>query len=164
MLVDRVAPGVWAGTRLVDSGPYQRRTDLSRLLGRERTETVAGVAVHRDGVSVVAVAGHIGPYAVVRSTATSSHAPLVNQPTLILGDSFTEVSMPQLQPLFADLTYVPSGAMKVDLAAVARLVRASPVVVVELVERSVQPAAYPLLSPAVLDALERDLAAAGPAR
>ncbi|GAA5195689.1 hypothetical protein GCM10023322_62930 [Rugosimonospora acidiphila] len=156
-LVSRLDPGLLASTKFTTSGSQLKTTDLTKMIGMPKTEREPAVQVRRGGVTVHRVSETIAGYPAAHSTATTAGAPLFTPKTLILGDSFTEQSMETLAPFFADLTYANWNLADTDPGTAARLIRDSPVVVVEVVQREFEGGASPLLVAPMLDAVAAQL-------
>ena len=144
---------LWRTSRLRRTGPVELRGDLAAQLGDPRTDVVPGWELRRPGVTVTAQTES-------RLSSTTTGAPLWTEPTLVLGDSFTQSSKPALAPLFADARIVHPETARVDPEAVARAILTSDTVVLEIVERSVADGDVPIIDPTFLSVLERSLAAA----
>ena len=143
-------PALWQTSTPTPTAPVQQEGDLSVLLGTPRTDEMPGWELARDGV-VVRQADVTG------LMATTTDAPLWTPSTLILGDSFTKASLPQLAPLFASARVVEPAQAAVDPEGVVAAILAADAVVLELVERSVAGGEVPVVDPAFLDLLEQAL-------
>lgn len=149
-VADGLDPALRRTSTPTRTGPVRQDGDLAGLLGTPRTDEVPGWALERPGV-VVRRADETG------LASTTTGAPLWTAPTLIVGDSFTKASLPQLAPLFADARLVQATLAEEDAAALVAALVAADTVVLELVERSVAAGDLPITDPAFLDRLARAL-------
>lgn len=156
-LAERLRPGLTRGTRLVPAGTVKRGGDLSVVLGRPDLEDAPVVRVDRPGVLP-------GPDAdapkltgqPARITHSTTGVPLFRPRTLLLGDSFSDAARRKVAPFFADLTVLRFDASG---RVMASAMVDSDVVVVEIVERSLNGGEPPVLSPGNLSAFEAALRA-----
>jgi hypothetical protein len=126
------------------------------FLGAPEHENIPAYRLDRPGLSppVDAEVPGMGPTP-VRIRRQSTDAPLFRPRTLLLGDSFTQGARAKVAPYFADLTLLQSQAAP---HAVARAMVSADVVVVEIVERSLNGGSA-LLESSNLDLIARTLAA-----
>ena len=152
-LAEALDPALWQTSRIAPTGPVQAQADLAAQLGTPRKDTVPGWRLEREGVTVTQERESA-------LAATTTGAPLHEPATLILGDSFTQSSRPQLAPLFANARIVhPVSAVDEPAAAVSAILAAD-TVVLEIVERSVEGGDVPIIDPAFLADLEAALGTA----
>lgn len=149
-VADALDPALWRTSTPTPTRPVRQDGDLAVLLGTPRTDEVPGWALERPGV-VVRQAAETG------LASTTTDVPLWTAPTLVVGDSFTKASLPQLAPLFADARIVQPSLAAEDAEALVAAVLAADAVVLELVERSVAGGRLALTDPAFLDLLEQAL-------
>ena len=153
-VADALDPALWRTSTPTPTARVRQDGDLAVLLGTPRQDEMPGWALERPGVVVRQAAE-------TALTSTTTDAPLWTAPTLIIGDSFTKASLPQLAPLFADARIVQPALAADDTEALVAAVPAADAVVLELVGRSVAAGDLPITDPAFLDLLERALASAG---
>jgi alginate O-acetyltransferase complex protein AlgJ len=150
-LAEHLQPGLTRGTNLVQEGTAPRPGDLSAVLGLPEVEDAPVVRVDRPGVTrgpetdVPGLSGQ--PQRVVHST---TGVPLFRPRTVLLGDSFTHVARSKVVPFFADLTMM---RFDTNTRTMGKAMLAADVVVVEIVERSLNGGSPPILSPGNVDAL-----------
>lgn len=137
-LVESLAPGVWRDTEAVVSGTERHASDLARLIGLPRDETIPKV-VMRPGITVdqrlLETPIHVEhardiPWFTVRGTSR-----VVPGRTLFVYDSFYGTIMPRITPWFEESVWVHEG----DLFNHPELAAALPAfdtVVFQRVERS----------------------------
>jgi hypothetical protein len=137
-LVQSLAPGVWRDGDVTIDGTDQHTSDLSRLIGLPRVETIPKVVI-RPGVKLdrrlLDTGIHVEhardiPWFTVRGTS-----PVVPGRTLFVYDSFYGTVMSRIAPFFAESVWVHEG----DLYNHPELAAALPkfdTVVFERVERS----------------------------
>jgi len=155
-VADALDPALWRTSRIEPTGPVQLQADLAAQLGTPRKDEVPGWRLERSGVTVTDE----------RSTtlaATTTGAPLYAPSTLILGDSFTQSSLPLLSPLFASARIVQPATATDDPSALVSAILSSDTIVLEIVERSVVAGDVPIIDAAFLTSLEQALATAPPA-
>jgi alginate O-acetyltransferase complex protein AlgJ len=161
--VRRLDPTLLAGEPFVEGPKVGLRGDLGRMLGTPTSDTVVGVTVERPGVSL-AVGGatvdaaDVPGMAAAPATvdASSTQAPLFPGRTVLFGDSFSGSARPLLAPFLDQLTLQHNQSAA---PALAQTMVASDTVIIELVERSVVAGNANLATPAVVDVIERVLAA-----
>ena len=145
-VADGLDPALWQTSTPTRTAPVRQDGDLAALLGTPRQDEMPGWALERPGV-VVRRADETG------LASTTTGAPLWTAPTLIVGDSFTKASLPQLAPLFADARLVQVGLAAEDADALVAAILAADAVVIQVVERSVAAGGLPITDPAFLDRL-----------
>jgi hypothetical protein len=149
-VADGLDPALWRTSTPTPAERVRMEGDLSVLLGEPRQDEVLVWAVARPGV-VVRRADETG------LASTTTDAPLWTPPTLIVGDSFTRASLPQLAPLFAEARLVQTDLAEDDPEELVAAVLAADAVVLEVVERAVAAGDLPLTDPAFLDRLAEAL-------
>jgi len=149
-VADALDPALWRTSTPTPTASVRQDGDLGVLLGTPRKDEMPGWALERPGVVVRQAAE-------TALASTTTDAPLWTAPTLIIGDSFTKASLPQLAPLFADARIVQPALAADEADALVAAVLAADAVVLELVERSVARGDLPITDPAFLDLLERAL-------
>lgn len=149
-VADALDPALWRTSTPTRTATVRQDGDLAGLLGTPRRDAVPGWEVVRPGV-VVRRADETG------LVSTTTGALLWTAPTLLVGDSFTKASLPQLAPLFAEARLVQASAAEEDPDALVAAVLAADAVVLELVERSVAAGGLALTDPDFLDRLARAL-------
>ncbi len=145
-VADGLDPALRRTSDPTSTAPVRQDGDLSQLLGTPTVDQVPGWALERPGV-VVRRADETG------LVSTTTGAPLWTPPTLVVGDSFTKASLPQLAPLFADARLVQTSLAADDPEALVAAVLAADTVVVQVVERAVAAGGLALVEPAFLDRL-----------
>lgn len=108
-MLDRIAPGVFDPSDLRPTGQEVSRSDLARLKGQSFDDPLPQLEVVRPGVTVVESVLPDDDKAaaqVARSRAITTDAPIVKGTTVILGDSFTRVSVRLLAPYFEELVFL----------------------------------------------------------
>jgi alginate O-acetyltransferase complex protein AlgJ len=141
-------------------GPFvDEQGDLSVLTGHTTTDHVQSYPVVRAGVTQ-----QPGSQPELRYTRThvvnkTTSAPLYQDPTIMLGDSFTASSLPDLVPYFTSLDLLHSEASILHPQAVASWMISRGTVIYEIVERSASTGRAGLLTIASLNAIAKTLAA-----
>lgn len=165
--LNRLSPGLYRDSDLVDIGTRTRSGDLGRQLGDRREDTLDFWELHPPGVTSRETAVEESRWKVAHYRATGPPgARLFAPPTVLMGDSFSVESIGAFRPYFADLTFAHRELWPAKRIPVLRDAR---VVVVEVVERvftgdSTSSRGASLLDKDFLDQLERQLppvAAAG---
>jgi hypothetical protein len=128
------------------------------MLGRSEPKTTVRYAVRPDGVTERTSL----PVATLEKPTHRTEPPLrgmVNEKTLVLGDSFTAASARYLPAGFSDLTILGYPSIgKHPATALAELTDAD-VVVVEVVERSMAEGALPFLTDQFIEQARQAMAA-----
>lgn len=111
--------------------------DLTTLLGTPSSDRGVTTDIVRAGVRVKVhkVAAVPGSPPIVRSEATTTGAPLFPDDALIIGDSFSEVTLKQLQPFFRKLTWLHSTVAYTAPAMTAKEIAKAKFVIWLTVER-----------------------------
>lgn len=169
-LAAELDPALATGTTVLPDGTRSYPTgDLSAIAQNPKAFTEPGYRVQRDGVTSRTTPEVLRKgYELSRVRSTTTGAPLFTPRTVLVGDSFSQRSLPKLAPYFADLLRVPELTKAIAAGylpgAEQRLLQeivASDVVVVELVERTFAGAkAGSPFTPAFQDRLAQALAAA----
>ncbi|WP_433871048.1 alginate O-acetyltransferase AlgX-related protein [Saccharopolyspora sp. CA-218241] len=157
-LAERLQPGVTGTWTLEPSRRYEHSADIPDQLGQDRTVDIQAYALAPDGGGDN-----------TRFVPSDFHEPLrldsptkpgmVEAPTRMIGDSFTQFASPYLAAAFQDLAIVHPETVAEDTAATGALLAEGEVVVMELSERFVAGGRYDLLDPAVADRIGAVLAA-----
>jgi alginate O-acetyltransferase complex protein AlgJ len=158
-LMNTVDPGLAKGTTVADKGPSQAPGDLGTFVGKRLSETVEGLQIKRTGVTMSADSQPKLATSVTHVHNISRGAALYRPPAILLGDSFTASSLPQVIPYFADLELLHSETSTAFPQAVANALIDRQTVIYEIVERSAATGYAGLLSTPSLTAIERTLAA-----
>ena len=158
-LADSLDSRLAQGTTANPGGYVDVQGDLSVLTGHTTTDHVQAYPVERAGVTQ-----QHGSQAALHYTRTqvvnkTTSAPLYQDPTIILGDSFTASSLPDLVPYFRSLDLLHSEASVLYPQAVASWMISRGTVIYEIVERSAATGRAGLLSDASLAAITKTLAA-----
>jgi hypothetical protein len=159
-LVTAVDPSAWDTAQIVQTGPHSTMGDLNAFAGKPGPTWFDGVEVHRPGVTVTqqefATVG--GVTVDVRTTATSTGAPLIPGRTVIIGDSFTDQALPSIAPFFQEIDLIQRHSIPAPTNMAAVLATADRIVS-EVVERDFVTDATTELSPAYIAAVRSALAA-----
>ncbi len=147
------------GTTVNPAGYVDAQGDLSVLTGHKTTDHVLSYPVVRAGITQ-----QPGSQAELRYTRThvvnkTTSAPLYQDPTIMLGDSFTASSLPDLLPYFRSLDLLHSQASVLHPESVASWLVSHGTVIYEIVERTASTGRAGLLSGASLSAISKALAA-----
>lgn len=146
MLANALNPALWQTTHVTDTGSKLQNSDLSALLGIAHHEYADTLGVSRAGVVNVTNSS-------VRIANTTTNAPLVTKPALLISDSFTEATRFALNPLFKSAGIINSEAAGSEPAELNALIKSNDVIVVEIVERVIVGGQSPILSTSYLDSL-----------
>lgn len=148
-VIDAIRPGLWQQDSLVSTGPVHKVGDLSVLLGTPKTDTWAGYAVQRPGVTVTSATTGL-------LSATSTRAPLIDG-ALVLGDSFTQASRELLAPFVTRARILHPNTATASPGGLVGAIKGSKVVVLEVVERDVVAGNVAVAHSDFLDQLEAGL-------
>jgi hypothetical protein len=154
-LMRALDPRLLEGTHVEES--VKRYTgDLTEILGVASTDQAVDAKIVRNGVDVSRANSLVGAeFQASRTTATSTDAPLVNGPALLIGDSFAEATIPALAPFFQDLTWWHTAGTYEGPRTTAELIKRAKTVLLIWNERYFD---YGVLwNNAFLDQLERFL-------
>jgi hypothetical protein len=136
-LAEDIQPGVTATWQTELIGTRSAAADLPPLIGedKQRTGNVYALAPSGQGDRTQGLQGDIGtaPQTMTSTPETGT----VNQPTTVLGDSFTEASAGYLGAAFSHLTMVNYSVIDSDVQAVLNSMVNSKVIALESVERVV---------------------------
>jgi hypothetical protein len=113
-LVNSVQPGLWNDAEYENRGDQPFEPDLTRLLGLPQAISTPHYEVRRPGVVTTEQASDPvkGTFPVRHFTSVSSAgAPLIPGETVMIYDSFSIGSIPNLAPFFADITFVHWNAV-----------------------------------------------------
>lgn len=150
MLANALDPALWQTTTITDLGSKLQNSDLSALLGEPHHEYADTLGVTRPGVVNVA-------NSTVRIANTSTDAPLITKPSLLISDSFTDATRFALNPMFKNAGIINSEAAGSEPAELNALIKSNNVIVVEIVERVVVGGQSPILTTSYLDSLAATL-------
>jgi hypothetical protein len=132
------------------------------MLGLTAEDEIPAVEIRRPGLTPVGrdsltlpVFSADGP---VMATTSTTGAPLFQQHTLLLGDSFTAVSLAPLGTLFAQVSLLHNEAAGPGPQVAADAIADADVVVYQVVERTLGPGGGALIQDASLAAIEQELA------
>lgn len=119
-LLDSLQPGLWKPEEYVNTGDEAFEPDLTRLLGLTQTVQVPRYEVQRPGVVTTEdePTPVPGDFAIRHFTSRAQGGTaLVKGKTVMIYDSFTIGSIPNLAPYFEDITFIHWNALgKVDAA------------------------------------------------
>jgi hypothetical protein len=161
-LARRLNPRLLEYTHVVETGTAHVTGDLAGMLGLTTEDAFPALEIRRPGVMPVGRDSLQLPLlslgAPVTATTETRGAPLFEPHTLLLGDSFTDVSAPFLGTLFANVSLLHNEAAATEPQVVAEAVADADVVVFEIVERSIGIGGGALIQDASLQAIEQTLA------
>jgi alginate O-acetyltransferase complex protein AlgJ len=157
-VADQIDPGVTASWRTQPAGFFSFGADLPPMVGRSGSDLDLRYALSPDGGQDrtgvenrnLDVPVHFG---------SSSTLGMIDEPVMLLGDSFLGLSTRYLPAVFSDSTAVAYSALTSDLTQVEADMVNSHVVVVEIVERYLAAGTAQFLEPQVISALRSTLAA-----
>jgi hypothetical protein len=155
-------PRLVGSTTVVPTGTTSAPGDLGAMIGHPSDDEFEGVSLDRPGVAPVerdTLDLPDMPYEPETFRASTTDAPLFEQRTLLLGDSFSSASGTMLGRFFADLTLLHSEVAREKPQMAADAMVQSEVVVFEIVERTISADGGALLDDASLAAAEQTLAA-----
>ncbi|PXY31144.1 alginate O-acetyltransferase AlgX-related protein [Prauserella muralis] len=157
VLAEAVQPGITDSWVVEGDGWITAGADLPPMIGRSEQKTTIKYDLRPDGETDRTRDQLPHLEEPVHQTAPPMDG-TVNDPALVLGDSFTLASSRYLPAAFSDLTILGYATMGEDLqAAVDAFVNAD-VVVVEVVERSMADGRLPFTDPAFIDKVGRAMA------
>jgi hypothetical protein len=145
---------------LIEEGKFSYQGDLTQLLGAPETDETQTATITRPGVTVAPLEQVSTPSGLTAfRMPASGQAAMVDAPTLLVGDSFSRVVLPQMAPFFSNLLRVDNGTFAADQDAALKQVMDSKVIMLVWVERNFTSVKSGLLwSTSFLDALEARLA------
>jgi acetyltransferase AlgX (SGNH hydrolase-like protein) len=152
-----VQPGVTQTWKWDQVGSYTTSADLPPLLGKQGDKTNVVYDLKPDGVT-----NRAGKITEIDTPVVSDTPPvtgMVNQKTLVYGDSFTMASSRYLAGAFSNLTMLAFYTDKTTQAEAINQFVNSDVVVLETVERSVSGGYLPFFDDGLLNALKAQLSA-----
>jgi hypothetical protein len=151
-----------AATQFVQGPEVDAPGDLGAMLGQQTTDPIRQITVERPGVRLEVDDQPISAddmpelgAAPVEIDGSSTEAPLYPGRTAILGDSFYGAASPLFAPFFKQLTMLHNQS---DAEPLAQVIVDSDTIVIELVERSTAGGYVQLVTPGVVDVIERELA------
>jgi alginate O-acetyltransferase complex protein AlgJ len=160
-IADALQPGLWKRLSVRPAGTRTRAGDLGVLLGRPHVDSYPGFQLSRPGAPwsyTMPIEPLTDPIR-VQSGPVPAGLPLITEPTLLLGDSFTNSSRTMLPQLFTSLTLLHNEAAGARPDAVAHAMVNSDAVVYEIVERTISAGGGALIQDRSLAAIEKALAA-----
>jgi alginate O-acetyltransferase complex protein AlgJ len=125
---------------LRQEGTLTHNADLGLLLGQPKPDTYDKVLLDRPGVRTTVRSvpdPAIGDIPYLHATSTSTGPRLIPGKTVMLYDSFTDVSQQYVTPWFSDLTLIHNLSTEKSPPGVAALLANSDTIIIEVVERSV---------------------------
>ncbi|MDQ3886437.1 MAG: hypothetical protein M3308_05365 [Actinomycetota bacterium] len=156
-LAEEITPGITQGWDVEPVRTVQSGADLPSLLGRTEVNFFEQYSLTPTGGQ-----DRTGRYLDdLREPVRIGTGPLtgvVPEPVVLLGDSFIQSSARYLAAGFADIHVVGYAAASKP-QRIADLMADQEVIVLEVVERNLAAGTVPLLDPAVLDVIIRELAA-----
>ncbi len=161
-LAERFDPALARRLQTVPAS-WSRAGDLARVLGRDDAETVDGVQLVNPGVRVQELPGaEIGMGRPARHTraVVSGSGRVLPGLTVLVGDSFDDVAVEQLAPLFHEALFFWPGLQDSSLPTIVPQLAHGNRVVVETVERFAQ--RFRLFDDEAVAAVARMEPAAGP--
>lgn len=139
-VINRVAPGTFVPADVRSAGRDVKRDDLARLKGGAADEPRPQLEVVRPGVTIVESVlpdDEKAAAKVARSRATSTDAPLIEGTTVILGDSFTRISVRLFAPYFEELVFLQRSYLETHTIGDALDGRTADRIIVAEVQRNV---------------------------
>lgn len=126
-------PDLARGTSFPRAGTYQPIGDLTYLLGAPKADDLPAFSTRREGVTMDPTSDlTLNRDKPTHVTNTTTSAPLYAEPTLLLGDSFTDTSKQFVAPYFKDLTLLHNRS---STRIVADQMAANHTVVIQMGER-----------------------------
>jgi alginate O-acetyltransferase complex protein AlgJ len=161
-LAGRLDPVLLEDTDAVETGTARVTGDLAAMLGLTTTDAFTAVEIRRPGLTPIGRNSLELPLlplaAPVTANTSTVDAPLFQPRTLLLGDSFTDVSLSPLGTVFADVSLLHNEAAATAPQVAAEAIADADVVVFEIVERSIGIGGGALIDDASLAAIEQALA------
>jgi alginate O-acetyltransferase complex protein AlgJ len=160
-LADALKPGLWQHLTVKSSGTKTRAGDLGALIGRPHVDSYPGLTLNRAGqdwqytmpTAPLTTPVRVDPGPLPRGV------PVITEPTLLLGDSFTNSSRTILPQLFTSLSVLHNEVAGARPDTVATAMVNSDTVVYEIVERTIASGRGSLIDDRGLTAIEKALAA-----
>ncbi|WP_020664291.1 alginate O-acetyltransferase AlgX-related protein [Amycolatopsis benzoatilytica] len=156
-VAEAVKPGVTATWKTPTEGQYQGIADLPLLLGQTGTKTNTKYNLQPDGATNRA-GNYIGSIDQPVHRQTAPLTGMIDEPTLVYGDSFTLASSRYLEGAFSDLTYLAYSTPKTSQADAVNQFVNSRVVVLQAVERNVNGGLVPFTDPGFVAAVKTAMA------
>jgi hypothetical protein len=157
-LAERLRPGTTGAWKVEPSRQYPHNADIPDLLGQQRPVTIQAYSLAPDGGADT-----------TQFQPSDFHAPLhlesdpksgmIDRPTRMIGDSFTQFASPYLAAAFSDITIEHPDTVADDPEVSGARLAEGEVVTLELSERFVAGGRYAMLDPAVADKVGAVLAA-----
>jgi hypothetical protein len=149
-------------SEVVKTGTVRRAGDLGPMVGRRTVDEWQGRELRRPGVAPVGRDALEWPDlpldAPVTLTNSSTGAPLYQPRSLLLGDSFTNASRPDVGGLFAEVSLLHSEVAATLPQVTADAMADADVVIYEIVERTIASGRGALIDEPALTTIERTLA------
>ena len=149
-LAERLAPGSTAGWKVLPSRQYDHTADIPDLLGQDRLVPIQAYSLAPDGGTDN-----------TQFRPSDFHTPLhlespakpgmVDRPTRMIADSFTQFASPYLAATFTDITIAHPESVAQNPQAMGAMLAEGEVVTMELSERFVAGGRYALLDPSIAD-------------
>jgi alginate O-acetyltransferase complex protein AlgJ len=160
-LADALQPGLWRHLTVRSTGTRTRTGDLGALIGRPHVDSFPGFALSRPRPGWTYTMPEMPMTVPVRVEPgpVQPGLPLITEPTLLLGDSFTNSSRNIVPQLFTSLSILNNEVAAARPDAVAAAMVKSDTVVYEIVERTISSGAGALIQDRALTAIEQALAA-----
>jgi alginate O-acetyltransferase complex protein AlgJ len=161
-VADALRPGLWQRMSLRPVGTKTRAGDLGVLIGRPHVDSYPGFDLTRPGQnwSYTMPTMPLGnPIRVDPGPPAARGVPLITEPTLLLGDSFSNSSRAVLPQLFTSLTILHNEVAGTRPDTAAKAMVNADTVVYEIVERTIGSGRGALIEDRALSAIEKALAA-----
>lgn len=161
-LADSLRPGLWQRLSLRPTGTKTRAGDLGALIGRPHVDSYSGFQLSRAGQDwsyTMPTMPLTNPIRVDPGPPTPAGVPLITEPTLLLGDSFSNSSRAILPQLFTSLTILHNEVAGTRPDAAAQAMVKADTVVYEIVERTIGSGRGALIEDRALSTIEKALAA-----
>jgi alginate O-acetyltransferase complex protein AlgJ len=155
-IADRLEPGVSGKWKIREAGSRTAEADLPKLIGRHGENHATNYRLLPDGKTDRTGKHLDDPRTPVRRTSKPLKG-MVDQPTLLLGDSFMLPSSAYMSAAFADITQVYYNTIESNPATVVSAMADNDVVVLEMVERNIALGTPAMLSPAFIDQVRQEL-------
>lgn len=156
-LAESLKPGISDGWRVSQGREYEHSADIPELLGQQRHWTVQSYELAPDGGTDNS-----------KFVASDFHEPLrlssaprsgmIDRPTRMIADSFTQFASPYLGAVFSDLTIAHPETVARNPNKMANTLAEGEVVVFEFSERFLAGGRYEMLSPRMAEKVGKVLA------
>ncbi|GAB3552876.1 hypothetical protein J2S53_003632 [Actinopolyspora lacussalsi] len=155
-LAESLRPGVTDSWEVEPGRTYRHRADIPELVGENREWTVRSYSLAPDGGADN-----------TRFVGSDFHEPLhlessarpgmIDEPTRMIADSFTQFASPYLAASFADITIAHPDHVLTDPERTGRMLAEGEVVTFELSERFLAGGRYAMLAPDMAEQVGRIL-------